>query len=334
MFLAGGHTVPQTSPRARQPMNRNITGTSELNHLTSQHSSGYNSLSALEALASSNGFSLASDTSQNTTAANSSKTVISPKDFTSIHNNQWPSQQTCIQEEEEHTSIEMIDLNSQFSMDKASLDIGYQDAGYNLDTSITETLDSGVSVPPVKKGSIKNHTDRSLNKTNKQNEQDILLQDFTKKRSTSISGENMRITDNLNSSGENILQTSSKGNAVTIDLNNTVDLVYIDQSNNEANISSGFTPLKELQLCIPKLVITKIKERRGSKEIETHSVRTVMPGDEGEVPIKKKRRRSSEDADMQSDAELDKGIVLNIIIILDVLLFYFIIYLYTLFKIK
>lgn len=53
--------------------------------------------------------------------------------------------------------------------------------------------------------------------------------------------------------------------------------------------------LKGIQLYVPKLVITKIKQRRGSKEVETHQVREVIPGSESELERMKKRRRSSEE---------------------------------------
>lgn len=53
--------------------------------------------------------------------------------------------------------------------------------------------------------------------------------------------------------------------------------------------------LKGIQLYVPKLVITKIKQRRGSKEVETHQVREVLPGCESDLQWSKKRRRSSEE---------------------------------------
>lgn len=50
----------------------------------------------------------------------------------------------------------------------------------------------------------------------------------------------------------------------------------------------------EMQLCIPKLVITKIKQRRGSREVETHKVRAVFSGEEGaSIPMDQKRKRES-----------------------------------------
>ncbi|KAK2556654.1 Nipped-B-like protein B [Acropora cervicornis] len=54
--------------------------------------------------------------------------------------------------------------------------------------------------------------------------------------------------------------------------------------------------LKGIPLYVPKLVITKIRQRRGSKEIETHQVREVSPGsDNTTLQRLKKRRRSSEE---------------------------------------
>ena len=53
--------------------------------------------------------------------------------------------------------------------------------------------------------------------------------------------------------------------------------------------------LKGIQLYVPKLVITKVKQRRGSKEVETHQVREVLPGSESDLQKTKKRRRSSDE---------------------------------------
>ena len=53
--------------------------------------------------------------------------------------------------------------------------------------------------------------------------------------------------------------------------------------------------LKGIQLYVPKLVITKIKQRRGSREVETHQVREVLPGSESDLQRSKKRRRSSDE---------------------------------------
>ena len=61
--------------------------------------------------------------------------------------------------------------------------------------------------------------------------------------------------------------------------------------------SPNGTPLREMQLCIPKLIIKKVRQRKGSKEFETHEVRAVEPieDEENEVSNRKKRRRSSND---------------------------------------
>ena len=64
-----------------------------------------------------------------------------------------------------------------------------------------------------------------------------------------------------------------------------------------------FAPaLKGLQLYVPKLVITKVKQRRGSKEVETHQVREVLPGSESDLQKTKKRRRSSDDKSRNSSS--------------------------------
>ncbi|XP_028513314.1 nipped-B-like protein [Exaiptasia diaphana] len=292
---AGSHTMLPISPRSRNS-NRNIPGTTD--HMTSppQRSPGYNSISALEAMASSNGFSMASNSSQNVNIPNSSK--INTK--SSSPNDQWTLQEAYRTEisKPNHVSssvnpIEMIDLNSQFSVDKTTLE-DVQNISY--ESTITETtIESGFSYPSTKK-SKKNHMSKTL-KANKQHDQDVDIYEM-----------NIRNNDLSNNQSENVPETPKKFNSRTIDLNNSVDLLYLDgdQSHNDIKVGSGLTPLKELQLCIPKLVITKIKERRGSKEIETHSVRTVMPGEEEDFVLRKKRRRSFEEGDRQSDTETEK----------------------------
>lgn len=60
----------------------------------------------------------------------------------------------------------------------------------------------------------------------------------------------------------------------------------------------------EMQLCIPKLVITKIKQRRGSKEVETHKVRAVYSDEEGvSLPMGQKRKRLSDEESNQQYKE-------------------------------
>lgn len=66
--------------------------------------------------------------------------------------------------------------------------------------------------------------------------------------------------------------------------------------------------LKGIQLYVPKLVITKIKQRRGSKEVETHQVREVLPGSESDLQKTKKRRRSSDEKlEHFSSYDVDEG---------------------------
>lgn len=290
--------MPQASPRSRNvdpSLSSNLMGAAELGHLnlaspsTSQYAgTGYNSISALEALASSNGFALAPNSLQNTSSQNSSgKTIDSTNSLSAHQNNHWSSQQ--------YDGVQ---------------DFNVAPNQYNVDTTITETIDSGISLPAAKKGSRKKHADRSLSKTNK-HEPELPQEQY---EDNMISQKDQELHDNswtnLNHRlhVQNPKECNSDG---TIDLNNTVDHVYIDgtikAATKELVSPSGYTPLKELQLCIPKLVITKIKERRGSKEIETHSVRTIMPGEGDIISVKKKRRRSSEDLEKQSDNEIEQG---------------------------
>ena len=71
--------------------------------------------------------------------------------------------------------------------------------------------------------------------------------------------------------------------------------------------------LKELQLYVPKLVITKVKQRRGSKEVETHQVREVLPDSESDIQRNKKRRRSSDEISRNnSNHEWEEGILPNV----------------------
>lgn len=71
--------------------------------------------------------------------------------------------------------------------------------------------------------------------------------------------------------------------------------------------------LKGIQLYVPKLVITKIKQRRGSKEVETHQVREVLPGSESDLQRTKKRRRSSDEKSRNdSSHDWEEGMQLNV----------------------
>ena len=68
--------------------------------------------------------------------------------------------------------------------------------------------------------------------------------------------------------------------------------------------------LKGIQLYVPKLVITKVKQRRGSKEVETHQVREVLPESESDLQKTKKRRRSSDENYRNSTShDWEEGIV-------------------------
>lgn len=70
--------------------------------------------------------------------------------------------------------------------------------------------------------------------------------------------------------------------------------------------------LKGIQLYVPKLVITKVKQRRGSKEVETHEVREVLPGSESDLQKTKKRRRSSDEKSRNnSNHDWEEGVLLN-----------------------
>ena len=70
--------------------------------------------------------------------------------------------------------------------------------------------------------------------------------------------------------------------------------------------------LKGIQLYVPKLVITKVKQRRGSKEVETHQVREVLPGSESDLQKTKKRRRSSDEKSRNSSHDWEEGMLLII----------------------
>lgn len=70
--------------------------------------------------------------------------------------------------------------------------------------------------------------------------------------------------------------------------------------------------LKGIQLYVPKLVITKIKQRRGSKEVETHQVREVLPGSESDLQRPKKRRRSSDEKSRNSSHDWEEGMLVDV----------------------
>ena len=72
--------------------------------------------------------------------------------------------------------------------------------------------------------------------------------------------------------------------------------------------------LKGIQLYVPKLVITKVKQRRGSKEVETHQVREVLPGSESDLQKTKKRRRSSDENSRNSSShDWEEGMLVTMI---------------------
>ena len=71
--------------------------------------------------------------------------------------------------------------------------------------------------------------------------------------------------------------------------------------------------LKGLQLYVPKLVITKIKQRRGSKEVETHQVREVLPSESDVQKTKKRRRSSEEKAQHESSHDSEEGMLFFLI---------------------
>ena len=74
--------------------------------------------------------------------------------------------------------------------------------------------------------------------------------------------------------------------------------------------------LKGIQLYVPKLVITKVKQRRGSKEVETHQVREVLPGSESDLQRSKKRRRSSDEKSRNNSShDWEDGKVLDVCMI-------------------
>ena len=77
-----------------------------------------------------------------------------------------------------------------------------------------------------------------------------------------------------------------------------INLSDISSLRNEQDVNISSTSLQhDAHLSIPKLVITRIKQRRGSREVETHKVRAVFSGEEGPaaVPTDLKRKRDSEE---------------------------------------
>ena len=123
-------------------------GAAELIHLnltspsTSQYAgTGYNSLSALEALASSKGFALVPNALQFTSSQNSPGKTLDNTNLLNAHqNNHWTSQKYEVQDSNVAPLLHQ----------------------YNVDTTVTETIDSGISLPAAKKGSRKRHTDRLI----------------------------------------------------------------------------------------------------------------------------------------------------------------------------
>lgn len=119
-------------------------------------------------------------------------------------------------------------------------------------------------------------------------------------------GEQQFVTDVRATEGTNDGQTLVPMPAVDLNLEQHVLPNRTEKPTSPKNGSKDQAPcisptlkispaLKGIQLYVPKLVITKIKQRRGSKEVETHQVREVLPGNENDLQATKKRRRSSEE---------------------------------------
>ena len=138
-------------------------------------------------------------------------------------------------------------------------------------------------------------------------------------------GEQQFVTDVRAIEGTNDGQTSVPMSAVDLNLEQHVLPNRTEKPTSPKNGSKDQAPcisptlkispaLKGIQLYVPKLVITKIKQRRGSKEVETHQVREVLPGSENDLQATKKRRRSSEEKSRyNSSHDLEEGMCCGLI---------------------
>ena len=171
---------------------------------------------------------------------------------------------------------------------------------------------------PVEPGVIHQNRRRSSRSSIKSVEQNAILEEEEIVVMDSSFSSNNDINTNLSSTREPCVQwIDSSGKEIyhdKISKKSIPDPLNIASPNSvitDVIKSPGGTPLREMQLCIPKLIIKKVRQRKGSQEFETHEVRAVEPmeEEENEAPKRgKKRRRSSSDGTLtEKEDEEERG---------------------------
>ena len=269
----------------------------------------YNSMNALEALASQNGFnfgaSVLGQASQQLAALTenqrnaSLKPAASPK---TLHHEEVDSNRSC--------GSNSKPKKKRKSRSKSELDVENNSGQISDLVSQAESSESDVN-------SLFNAHNTPVNEMCTQ-------QRLSKLGWVSVEDQNTK-TDLIPTEVMNEEQTLVPMSAMDLNIQNnrTPDRTEKPMSTNDESgehikslsptlkLSPG---LKGIPLYVPKLVITKIRQRRGSKEIETHQVREVSPGSDSTLQRLKKRRRSSEEKSHHNSSYLDEGILLMMII--------------------
>ncbi|XP_032230599.2 nipped-B-like protein B isoform X2 [Nematostella vectensis] len=185
-----------------------------------------------------------------------------------------------------HSPVEMIDLNNQYGISPPVVD-----CQENIPIQ-TSNVPSPIEMAPIKpaRRRSKSSTRKSMEDSLQANNHEWTSDQHDLNQTECLTIEN----------AQGFSENNTHKVPDMIDLNKSLEGLDSKCS----NVSTS--PLKKLQLCIPKLVITKVKERRGSKEFETHSVRAVIPAGEDSESTKKKRHHSLNDSNSDIEAPTKK----------------------------
>ena len=268
----------------------------------------YNSMSALEALASQNGFnfgaSVLGQASQQLAALTenqrnaSLKPAASPK---TLHYQEVDSNRSC--------GSSSKPKKKRKSRSKSELD---ENNSHQISNFVSQAESSGTDVNSL------------FNEYNTPANEKCTQQRPSKLGWRSVEDQNTKadlIATEVTNEGPHLAPMSAMD--LNIQNNRTPDRTDKPMSTkdgSEENIKSlsptlKLSPaLKGIPLYVPKLVITKIRQRRGSKEIETHQVREVSPGSDSTTLQRLKKRRRSSEEKSHHNSYSDEGIILMMII--------------------
>ena len=261
----------------------------------------YDSLNALEALASQNGFnfnaSVLGQASQQLAALNEKQRNSLPHDRTSAHQQEGHIGRTRT------TSESKSKKRRKSSRGKSETDFENEPIHHNstqLHHSGIVEYDSVFKVTPSEKSS-EHRPSRSITKSVEEKNDTNVDATADAQNLAPMSAINLNLAKQNHS---HVLPNRTEG---LISQNSDQRRDHPPCISPTVKLSPA---LKGIQLYVPKLVITKVKQRRGSKEVETHQVREVLPGSESDLQKTKKRRRSSDDNSRNSSShEWEEGTV-------------------------